>query len=342
MIDGHVHLLGTGAGGTGCRLRRRRSHRMLEAFMLREMGLRAADLDGDFDHRYVERLLALVRDAGLSRILILAQEDVYDDAGRPRPDVAASFVPNDYVLDLARRHPEFVPAVSIHPARPDALEELERCLAGGAAMMKCLPNCQNIDPARPQYRRFWERMAEARLPLLAHTGGERVLPVVRPDLADPRVLRAPLEIGVTVIAAHGGTVGGSRTGFFPVFREMLARYPRLYGDVSGLAFPGKIRAVPAMLDADVVSRLIHGSDFPVPVQPLWAWLGGAITGENYTRIRRIRNPLARDIAWKRAAGFPDAVFDRLASLWRTLEIRETSIAESRESPGWDQRRPTSE
>ena len=55
------------------------------------------------------------------------------------------YVPNDYVLKLAREHPEFLPAVSIHPARPDALEELERCLAGGAVMMKCLPNCQNID-----------------------------------------------------------------------------------------------------------------------------------------------------------------------------------------------------
>ena len=81
MIDGHVHLLGTGAGGTGCWLRRRRSHRALEHVMLGEIGLRVADLDGDFDRRYVERLLELMRGAGLSRIVALAQEIVYDEDG---------------------------------------------------------------------------------------------------------------------------------------------------------------------------------------------------------------------------------------------------------------------
>ena len=35
---------------------------------------------------------------------------------------------------LAREHPEFLPAVSIHPARPDALQELERCIAEGAVI----------------------------------------------------------------------------------------------------------------------------------------------------------------------------------------------------------------
>jgi len=318
MIDAHVHLLGTGAGGTACWLRRRRSHRTLERVMLREIGLRVEDLEGDFDRLYVDRLLALVREAGLKHILLLAQEIVYDEDGKPRPDEATSYVPNDYVLALARRHPEFVPAVSIHPARPDALEELEKCLAGGAAVMKCLPMCQNIDPALPRYRRFWERMAEAGLPLLAHTGGERVLPVVRPDLADPRVLAAPLAIGVTVIAAHCGTVGGSRRGMLPEFLDMLAKHPRLYGDVSAIAFPGKVRCVRRVLALGVVERILHGSDFPVPVQPFWAWAGGAIALRDWWRFRRMRNPFARDIAWKRAAGFPDAVFTRVEQIWRRV------------------------
>ena len=64
------------------------------------------------------------------------------------------FVPNDYVIQLAHDHEEFIPAVSIHPARPDAIDELERCLEGGAAMMKCLPNCQNIDCSDDRFRPF--------------------------------------------------------------------------------------------------------------------------------------------------------------------------------------------
>ena len=51
-------------------------------------------------------------------------------------------------------------------------------------------------------------MAEARLPLLAHTGGEHTVPVVNAALADPKLLRLPLECGVTVIAAHCATKSG--------------------------------------------------------------------------------------------------------------------------------------
>lgn len=293
--------------------------------MLREIGLTAADLDGDFDQLFVDRLLAMVRDAGLSQVLLLAQEDVYDEQGRRVPDTATFYVPNSWVLELGRRHQEFAPAVSIHPARPDALEELERCLAGGARAMKYLPNCQNIDPRLPQYRKFWERMAEAGLPMLAHTGGERVLPVVRPDLADPRVLIPPLEIGVTVIAAHCATVGGARHGKFRELRAMFEHHPRLYADISAVSFPGKIRCVRQVLAEGVVDRIVHGSDFPVPIQPFWAWLGGVISWRDYRRTRRIPNPLARDIAWKRAAGFPDAVFTRMGSLLRPVPAQGSVV-----------------
>ena len=119
-------------------------------------------------------------------------------------------------------HREFLPAVSIHPARPDALDELERCLAKGAVMMKCLPNCHNINCNDRRFTRFWERMAEAKLPLLAHTGDEHTLPVVRPEFADPRILTLPLECGVTVIAAHCATKSGLFTPEYFQVRNMNA------------------------------------------------------------------------------------------------------------------------
>jgi predicted TIM-barrel fold metal-dependent hydrolase len=262
-------------------------------------------------------VLELVRGAGLSRVLLLAQEDPYTEAGERLADRGAFYVPNQRVLDLARRHPEFAPAVSIHPARADAMEELERCLAGGAAAMKCLPNCQNIDPRLPRYRRFWERMAEAGLPLLAHTGGENVLPELRPDLADPRVHATPLEIGVTVIAAHCGSGVTRGRDFFPAFEAMLPRHPRLYGDISAICFPRKIGQVGRLLRPETVERLVHGSDFPVPVNPLWAWLYGRLAWRTAREVGRIENPLARCVALVRALGFPPEVFTRIASIWRT-------------------------
>ena len=185
-VDMHVHIVGNGAGGTGCWLRVTGWHRFMATMMLRQIGLPAAALRGNLDRLYVERLLELIRTSSLGAAVILAHDEVYYENGEVMQGVGSFHVPNDYVLSLARRHPEFLPAVSIHPARKDALEELDRCLAGGAVMMKCLPNCHNIDCNDRRYAKFWERMAAAGLPLLAHTGGEHTVPVVRRELSDPR------------------------------------------------------------------------------------------------------------------------------------------------------------
>src|SRR5881396_3647375 len=123
-IDTHVHIVGNGTGGTGCWLRVKGWHRPMAAFMLRHIGLPWGAMSGDFDRLYAERLLQLVRESSLGAAVILAHEQVYDEQGRIMEKCGSFYVPNDYVLGLAKRHREFLPAVSIHPARPDALEEL--------------------------------------------------------------------------------------------------------------------------------------------------------------------------------------------------------------------------
>ncbi len=217
----HVHVVGNGSGGSGCWLRVQGWHRPLAAIMLRHIGLPSGAMQGNLEQLYIDRLLDQVRQSSLAAAVILAQDLVRDDNGKPVPGTGSFYVPNDYVLGLAQRHSQFLPAVSIHPARPDALHELDRCMAAGAVMMKCLPNCQNINCADRRFIPFWERMARSGLPLLAHTGGEHTVPVVRPEFADPRILTLPLECGVTVIAAHCGTKSGLLDPeYFHVFAEM--------------------------------------------------------------------------------------------------------------------------
>src|SRR5438046_2376117 len=161
-IDMHVHIVGNGLGGSGCWLRVKGWHKPLAAFMLKHIGLSVGALTrSDFDQLYVENLLRLVRGSSLGRIVILAQDQVYHDDGRVMEGAGSFYVPNDYVLKLARQYPEFLPAASIHPARADALDELNRCMDQGAVMMKCLPNCHNIDCNNRKYTRFWERMGGA-------------------------------------------------------------------------------------------------------------------------------------------------------------------------------------
>ena len=329
-IDCHVHVVGNGTGGTGCWYRPRGVTKYGAPLMLRGLGLPASALRGDLDRIYAERVLAFVRESSLDAAVILAQDEPYRAGGTVIEGAGSFYVPNDFVLRLAREHPEFLPAVSIHPARRDALDELERCLAAGAVMLKCLPNCQNIDWNDPRYTRFLERMAESGLLLLAHTGSERTLPVLAPRLADPRVLTRALEIGVTCIAAHSGTgMMVIDVDYFDVFVEMTRRFPRLYGDNSALACcnfrarPGAIRRMTT--DPELAARMLHGSDVPVPVTGVLMWASGLMSWRAWRHSAAIENPIERDAVIKRAIGFGDESFTRLAGL---LRIRTPSVEKS--------------
>ena len=319
-IDGHVHMVGNGTGGTGCWHRPRGLGRHAAKFLVRSVGLPTSALTGDLDGLYAQQVLRLVRESSCDAAVILAHEEAYRDDGERIADANTFYVPNEHVLALARRHPEFLPAVSIHPARRDALDELERCLAGGAVMLKCLPNCQNIDWNDRRYTRFLERMAAARLPLLAHTGSERTMPVADARLADPRVLTRALEIGVTCIAAHCGTgLMLLDPDYFEVFAEMTRRFPNLYGDNSALAsfnFRLRPRALKRMLEPGLAARILHGSDVPVPVSGALMWAFGLLPWRDWRATARIANPIERDARIKRALGFGEETFTRLATILR--------------------------
>jgi len=327
-IDMHTHIVGNGTGGTGCWLRVGGWHQPLAAIMLRHIGLPAGALAGELDRLYVERLLEQLRASSLGAAVILAQDLVYDQQGRPIDGAGSFYVPNEYVLKLATQNPEFLPAVSIHPARPDALEELGHCLEAGAVMMKCLPNCQNIDCNDRRFTRFWERMAEAKLPLLAHTGGEHTIPVVCHRFSDPRILTLPLECGVNVIAAHCATKSGLfDPEYFHAFVEMTRRFPNLYGDSSAFNVPLRGRHVRECLRLPLLDRMVHGSDYPVPVHGHFAWMRGSVDWKSFRRCERLTNILERDYQLKVAMGFPAESFTRV---WKLLRLAPCPVA--RDSP----------
>ncbi len=302
-------------------------HKPLAGFMLRQIGLSWSALEGDLDTLYTQNLLQQVRGSSLSAIVILAHDLVYEENGKEIENFSSFYVPNEYVLKLARQYPEFLPAVSIHPARPDAFDELERCLSGGAVMMKCLPNCHNIDCSNRRYIKFWERMAEAKLPLLAHTGGEHTVPVYNKKLSDPRILQLPLECGVTVVAAHCATKSGlADPQYFHVFAEMTQRYKNLYGDISAFNVPIRGAHIDKCRREPLASRMIHGSDFPVPVSGLYGWLKGLIDWKTYRKWNGDRNVLERDYQLKRAMGFPDETFTRIWNILRPTAPLATKSA----------------
>jgi predicted TIM-barrel fold metal-dependent hydrolase len=316
-IDIHVHIVGNGSSGSGCWIQLGGWNRVLARLMLTALRLPQSALRGDLDRLYVSRLLEYVRGSSLSSVVILAHERVYDDCGKLLPQFGSMYVPNDYVLQLGREHPEFLPAVSVHPARPDALDELDRSLEQGAVLLKFLPNCQNIDCSNPKYRPFWKKMADAGLPLLAHTGGELTVQVVERKYENPEYLRGPLDCGVTVIAAHVASrsyPGGH--DYLPAFCRLCREYPHLYGDNSALCTPFRSAALKTCLTEELLPRLLHGSDLPVPVSGRWARYRGVLPAQDAKEWQKCDNLLERDYRFKCAMGFPDEVFTRAHSLLR--------------------------
>jgi hypothetical protein len=67
---------------------------------------------------------------------------------------------------------------------------------------------------------------------------------------------------------------------------------------------------------DISPRILHGSDFPVPVLGHRLWLQGGIDHQNFRRIQNLKNPLERDLQFKEALGFSDDILTRIATLLR--------------------------
>ena len=124
--------------------------------------------------------------------------------------------------------------------------------------------------------------------------------------------------GVTVIAAHCATKSGLLDAdYFPQFVEMTRRHPNLYGDTSAFNVPIRGRHVRKCLDGPLAERLVHGSDFPVPVYGFWAWLGGNMDWKTSRQWDRCTNILERGYQLKRGMGFPEEHFTRA---WRLLRL----------------------
>ena len=324
ILDCHLHMVGNGSGGSGCWIRLNGRFRPQAAILLYTLGLPQSAVTGPLEELYIERILSVVRESPVSAVTLLAHELTRDAEGNPIEGFGSLFVPNSVVLDLAKRHREILPGVSIHPARKDALQELERCLDGGAVLMKCLPNCQNINLSDPRFTPFWERMAEAKLPLLAHTGGELSLPVYNQEYCSPKYLELPLQCGVKVIGAHCGT----RSLFFDtdytdLFADLLARFPNLFGDNSGMLTPVRCQHMKKLLRSPFVDRMIYGSDMPIPISALWPFLWGLLSWKDFCRLRKLKNPLTLDYELKRAMGFPDSSFLRGSTVLRTEGQKES-------------------
>lgn len=309
----HVHLCGMQGDGSGCFVDPAYLKSPLFKFMAWHLGVTQAQIRENLADAYVGALLRHLRASSLKKLVVFGHDKIFDDAGRCLEEKVQLYVPNEYVFDVCRRHPELMPGVSIHPARPDALERLEHCIEQGAVLVKWLPNSQNIHPSDPRYKRFYERMRDAGLPLVAHTGGEHTVRILSDADTTPACLQLAVDIGVNVIAAHSGTQSAPfEEDYFDEFCRMAERHPNFYGDNSAFSIPWRARYVTRVLERGLAHKLLHGSDYPVPCYTWWQW--PRLSFAEMSRLQRIPSILERDVQIKKTLGTPDDVFTRIWSL----------------------------
>jgi uncharacterized protein len=336
VLDGHVHVVGLGVGGTGCAVSPRARSWAHPAERLKfEVYLSAAGVsdEADADAQYVAALTRAADTARHGRFLLFAFDQAYADDGQVLLRESEFFTPNWYVSQLARARPDlFVAAASVHPYRRDAVDALEEAVAAGAVAVKWLPNAMNIDPSSAQCDAFYAALERLKVPLISHAGEEKAVHAEeRQRLGNPLHLRRPLEKGVTVVVAHCASLGenpdldnpsGAWVDNFDLFVRLM-REPqwqgRLFGEISAVTLVNRVGPplLQLLRDASLASRLVNGSDYPLPAinallqtRPLVSL--GLLTEDERAALNEIdaHNPLLYDFALKRTLALREGAVEK--------------------------------
>jgi uncharacterized protein len=280
------------------------------------------------DSQLIDRLTSLIQhipNHGKHRIL--AFDKNYRTDGTVDREKTEFYVPNKYVFSLAEQYPDlFVPAMSVHPYRSDAVTRLENWAAKGARVVKWLPNAMGIDPSDERCDPFYQKLKELDLVLLSHGGEEKAVEAEEDQkLGNPLLLRRALDWGVKVIVAHCAGLGENedldakdkrRISNFDLFLRLMddKRYEGLiYGDISAMTQFNRIGRplTTILIRDDLHERLLNGSDYPLPAvnvlirtRPLVKL--GYITDDERNRLNEIYqyNPLLFDFVLKRTIKLP--------------------------------------
>lgn len=320
-IDVHMHLAGTGCCNSGCWVSRDFKRRYTFRAMQFLHRISERQMRSTVDQDWAEKIARLVRASGIDRGVVLGFDGVYGHTnGEFDHKHSQLVVPPEWVFQVCRAHPELLPGPSINPYRQDALSRLEYCIEHGAALIKWLPAAQAIDPDDTKLSEFYKLAAKARLPLLIHMGGEKTFRTVTPEFNNVERLRRPLEAGVSVICAHTATriLGTSEKDQTPGLKKLLAEYPHLWVDNSGLCNPSRFAHVPRLArDPEITARTLYGSDFPVPANAFY--YPRAMGLRRMVAFERMDNQIDRDIAIKRFFGYPDATLSRAQTVLANLD-----------------------
>lgn len=329
LKDYHVHVIGVDRSKTGNWVNPRLLnwwglHSKVRAdVFLHSSGVSEIE---QFNDQYLDRLTSLIKAMPMrGKYQLLAFDYFHTPDGRPDPERSEFYVSNDHVAALTDTHPEFfTAAVSIHPYRKDAVEQIEYWAARGVRFIKWLPNAQGMDPDSTGVDAYYEAMRRTRMILLTHVGQELAVSSSgdAQALGNPLSFTRALDKGVKIIMAHAASAGqgqdenGVLRDNFQLFMRLMdsSQYDgNLFGEISALTqfnrLPGPLTGL--LERPDIHHRLVNGSDYPLPAinilisTKLLAYYG-FITEEEKHLLNEIyrANPLLFDFVVKRTLRHP--------------------------------------
>ncbi len=284
------------------------------------------------DH-YYDILFRQLRDAReIDAIVLLAFDAVYDQHGKIDERSTTLFIINRWLVQkikqLNQRLQEagatgkrFLMGASVSPNRPDWREELDWAInQEETVLLKWIPSVQRIRLDQVS-EAFYGHLAAANLPLLCHVAKEHTFPdgLRYPALDNYELLKRPLELGVKIIAAHCNTptlpFEKNRIQPFLRFMEQTNRnQTRIWSDTSALTSVMKSRFMKEVARSFDPDWLVHGSDFPLPVDAKAFF--GRIPQADYAQLRKEKNYFDLDARIKRSYGFADSILNNAEKVLR--------------------------
>ena len=282
LRDHHVHVVGLDKdSGTSVNPKmlswKHPINRLKTAVYL--SGAKVDDLE-NANEQYVKRLVSLINfNKNHGKFHILAFDHNYNKDGTINQGKSEFYVSNEYIFKLHEKYPDiFVPVISVHPYRKDALIELEKWAKKGAKWIKWLPNAQGINASDQSNDEYYKMMKKYGITLLTHVGEEKAVEADEDqELGNPLLFRRPLNLGVKVAMAHCASLGKDKdldnankeTDSFDLFMRMMdnKKYDGLlYGEISAMTQFNRLpKPLLTLLErTDLHHRLVNGSDYPLP------------------------------------------------------------------------------
>ena len=170
-------------------------------------------------------------------------------------------IPNDAVAAHVLRAPErLLFFAAVDPARPDCMEELERCHHDlGAVGVKLAPLYQGVHPRDPRCCDIYRYCEQHGLPALFHTGtsfvGGTLLDYSRPAHFDAVAVDFP---ELRMVLAHLGHPWEGET------IAVVRRHPHVFADLSALYYrPWQFyNSMRLLVEYRAEAKVLFGSDFP--------------------------------------------------------------------------------